>query len=126
MSTDVGAAEPPSLTGALDDLSLSELFELLTATEGLTGVFADLHWQGLTGHVTVALEYTHNSVFVNIVPLLLPGDFNLDGKVDVQDYTVWRNSLMWNSGDACSYSPTAMRCAMRSICVSGSAIERLT
>ena len=37
MSTDVGAAEPPSLTGALDDLSLSELFELLTAT-GSTGI----------------------------------------------------------------------------------------
>lgn len=37
VSTDVDADEPPSLSGALDDLSLSELFELLTAT-GLTGV----------------------------------------------------------------------------------------
>jgi hypothetical protein len=37
VSTDVDADDPPSLTGALDDLSLSELFELLTATNS-TGV----------------------------------------------------------------------------------------
>ena len=36
VSAEVDANEPPSLSGALDDLSLSELFELLTAT-GSTG-----------------------------------------------------------------------------------------
>src|SRR5690606_11450073 len=36
---------------------------------------------------------THNSVFVNVVPLFLAGDFNLDGTVDSRDFTVWRNSL---------------------------------
>ncbi len=75
--------------------SPGSIIELLTAADGLSGMFdqlllpelgSDLHWSIVDDAHAFLLQVAANVV-------ILPGDFNTDGIVDAADYTVWRNGL---------------------------------
>jgi hypothetical protein len=70
--------------------SIGNSFTLITATEGVGGMFDQLslpagyHWN---------VEYGLTSVILSVVGLGLAGDYNGNGLVDAADYAVWRDSL---------------------------------
>jgi hypothetical protein len=74
--------------------SPGNVFELLTADGGVSGMFdeirlpelADFHWSIVDNPNAFAVQLDANVI-------VLPGDFNFDGTVNAADYTVWRNGL---------------------------------
>lgn len=81
-----------------------DTFTVLTAAAGIFGTFANVaNGQRLTTldslgsflvHYGPASAFNPNQVILSAFePAELPGDFNLDGRVDAADYTVWRDGL---------------------------------
>ena len=64
----------------------SDVFELIIATEDIFGEFETV---SLPGGIVWDLQYTANSVLLEVVSALA-GDFDGDGDVDNADLTVWR------------------------------------
>ena len=81
-------------------------FAVISATEGITGVFGDLSVgdEFGTGDLFVeSLTYTDNEVLISL-GRSLPGDANRDGVVDVSDFNVWNEfkftgDSTWDTGD---------------------------
>jgi hypothetical protein len=78
------------LGGGLFAPSVGNSFTLLTATEGVGGVF-DTY--SLPNGVVWNVLYGANSITLNAIGVGISGDFNLNGIVDAADYVVWRNGL---------------------------------
>lgn len=72
--------------------SEGQSFTLLSADAGLEGTFANL---SLPTNYTWDVDYTSTELVLTVTGLAqaLEGDFNFDGKVDLADYTVWRDNL---------------------------------
>ena len=64
----------------------SDVFELISATEEIFGEFETV---SLPGGIVWDLQYTANSVLLEVVSALA-GDFDGDGNVDGDDLAVWR------------------------------------
>ncbi|HJQ80271.1 MAG TPA: retropepsin-like aspartic protease [Lacipirellulaceae bacterium] len=69
--------------------SSGQSFEILTATDGISGTFETLM---LPDDYQWEIDYGVNSVVLSIAAVGLAGDFNGDGSVDTADYVVWRKS----------------------------------
>ncbi|MCO6045882.1 PEP-CTERM sorting domain-containing protein, partial [Aeoliella sp. ICT_H6.2] len=63
-------------------------------TSGLSGGFSASDF---------AIEQRGNELYL-VLSAVLPGDFNLDGLVDLADYIVWRNNLGSTSDEAINYA----------------------
>jgi hypothetical protein len=93
---DGAAALDGTLSVALADLgagmftpSAGNTFTLLTASEGVGGMFDELI---LPGGFQWKVDYNDDSVVLSVLGLGLSGDYNKDGVVDAADFVVWRNS----------------------------------
>ncbi len=71
--------------------AVGDAFTLLTATGGVSGVFATEALPQLSGGLLFDISYGANDVSLAVVGLA--GDYNYDGTVNVADYTVWRDTL---------------------------------
>lgn len=92
-------AAAAQLGGELDVSLLSgfvptagEMFQILTATGGVTGTFANTVLPALDGNLSWQVEYDVNSVTLAVIAPTLPGDYNGDGIVDAADYVIWRKT----------------------------------
>jgi T5SS/PEP-CTERM-associated repeat protein len=73
--------------------TVGESFEVLTATNGITGTFA-LNFEtlgGLHGPLAV-LVYSNSDVILKFINPMT-ADYNRNGIVDAADYVLWRNSV---------------------------------
>ncbi len=93
----ITAADPVVLNGELEvsllagySPSAGDTFDIITAVNGLTGVFDTETLPGLSSELAWIVDYTANTVTLDIV---LTGDYNDDGFVDAADYTVWRDNV---------------------------------
>jgi hypothetical protein len=68
---------------------LGDSFSILTATQGITGSFANVSLPQLVWNLDWRLDYLANAV--NLV-VWSSGDFNHDGLVNAVDYVVWRKN----------------------------------
>jgi len=79
--------------------ALSQSFEILTADDGISGMFSQHTLPALPGGLSWQVLYKTNSVTLSVGPVGKPllispvGDYNRNGVVDAADYSVWRNSL---------------------------------
>ncbi len=73
----------------------NDVFEILTATGGVTGAFAMTMLPTLPGDLFWSVIYGANSVdlMVEAPVVMLPGDFDGNGIVDMADYVMWRDGL---------------------------------
>jgi hypothetical protein len=85
-----------SLAGALevllsagDVVTIGDSFTLLTATQGVSGVFSDLALPALGSGMFWNVQYLPNDVRITAMQLI-PGDYNYNGTVDAADYVLWR------------------------------------
>jgi hypothetical protein len=78
-----------------------DIFQILTATGGISGTFATTVLPTLAGNLFWEVGYGPNSVTLTVAAPSLPGDFNSDGVVDAADYVVWRKGLgsVYTEGD---------------------------
>ncbi len=76
--------------------TLGDTFNILTATQGITGQFANVSLPQLTSDLAWRVDYLSTAVRLDV---LLSADFNQDGAVDVADYVLWRN----NNGNEADY-----------------------
>jgi hypothetical protein len=78
----------------LDNFSptLGSIFEILTASGGVTGMFDTEMLPSLGPLLALHTFYGSNAVSLAVVPAL-PGDYNANGTVDAADYVVWRRTL---------------------------------
>jgi autotransporter-associated beta strand protein len=69
-----------------------ERYDILTASDGIAGTFANLLLPDLGGFLTFNALYEANIVALTVIPLsvTLPGDFDGDGDVDGRDFLVWQ------------------------------------
>ena len=67
-----------------------DTFSILTATQGVTGQFANVALPQLPWNLDWRVDYLANTV--NLV-VYTSGDFNDDGIVNVADYVVWRKNV---------------------------------
>jgi hypothetical protein len=72
--------------------SLGDTFEILTAIDEISGVFATELLPMLTGNLTWDVVYDTNVLSLAVVAVGPEGDYNGDGVVDAADYIVWRTS----------------------------------
>ena len=70
-------------------------FQILAATGGVSGTFADESLPELAGGASWSVEYGNNAITLEVGGVL--GDFNHDGRVDSADYSVWRDKLGTNT-----------------------------
>jgi arylsulfatase A-like enzyme len=77
--------------------SLGDSFQILSATQGITGQFANTSLPSLAWGLDWHINYLTNAVTLNV---LVTGDFNHDGFVDAADYIVWRK----NAGSQSDYN----------------------
>ena len=77
--------------------ALGDAFSVLTASQGVTGQFANVLLPQLAWNLDWRVDYLANAV--NLV-VWTSGDFNHDGLVDSADYVVWRK----NDGSQADYS----------------------
>jgi hypothetical protein len=94
-----------NLGGGTYSPAVGASFTILTAADGVGGAFG--HIQGPDGY-NWQVNYLAASVQLFVGN---PGDFNNDGKVDTQDYVIWRktaggplNLLAWRSHFGTTYS----------------------
>jgi fibronectin-binding autotransporter adhesin len=94
----VAVDDVASLNGTLDVSlrggfmpSAGEMFEIITATGGRTGMFATGLLPMLAGALDWNVIYGANAVTLEVV-VGLAGDYNDDGSVDAADYVVWRKT----------------------------------
>ncbi len=80
-----------SLLGAFTP-SLGDTFNILSATS-VTGTFDFENLPTLDDVLGWDVNYTATDVTLEVVTVVLPGDFNNDGMVSIADYTVWRDNL---------------------------------
>ncbi len=77
--------------------SVGQTFDILTATSGVSGMFANNSggWVAGGSLVHYSTTYSANKVTLQITSIdaLTPGDFNGDGFVDLTDYAVWCGSF---------------------------------
>ena len=92
----ITASDPVALNGELDvsflagySPSAGDSFDIITAVNGLTGVFDTETLPGLSGGLDWLIDYAANTVTLEI---LLPGDYNDDGSVDGSDFLVWQRT----------------------------------
>ena len=71
--------------------SIGQSFQIFTASGGITGTFAHESLPALAGGASWSVIAAPQSITLSVGGVL--GDFNLDGRVNAADYTVWRNSL---------------------------------
>ena len=71
--------------------SSGESFNIVTATGGVTGLFASAPLPSLAGGLILNLQYAPNAVVLSVSGTL--GDYNHNGIVDAADYTIWRDTL---------------------------------
>jgi arylsulfatase A-like enzyme len=69
--------------------SLGDSFQILTATQGRTGQFAQVALPQLAWDLDWQVNYLSTSVTLSVITT---GDFNKNGVVDAADYTVWRKN----------------------------------
>jgi hypothetical protein len=90
-----------SLAGRLD-LSLidgffpklGQTFNILSATGGVSGRFNSIVQPPALPAAGLMLDVLYNPTFVQlVVSVYLTGDYNQNGIVDADDYTVWRDNL---------------------------------
>jgi hypothetical protein len=77
------------LGGGMFTPTAGNSFTLLTASEGVGGMFDELI---LPGGFQWNVDYNPDSVVLSLIGLGLAGDYNSNSVVDVADYLVWRNS----------------------------------
>lgn len=70
--------------------ALGDSFEILTATQGISGEFGDTAFPPLPTGLEWDVDYLPNSVMLTVKTT---ADFNGDGAVDAADYTLWRDTL---------------------------------
>jgi hypothetical protein len=70
-----------------------DVFQILTATGGISGEFTSMNLPQLTGHLDWDVLQDADSLTLAVVAPGLPGDFNGNGVVDAADYVVWRKGL---------------------------------
>jgi hypothetical protein len=81
--------------------TLGESFELITASAGFDGEFAQADLPDLGSGLAWELLYGPTTVSVAVVTALLPGDYNRDGGVDADDLAQWQGDFGLNgSSDA--------------------------
>lgn len=68
-------------------------FVLLTAGDGVSGQFATELLPSLSGGLDWDVIYQPSSVLLAVISAGLDGDYNDDGRVDLADYTLWRDNL---------------------------------
>ena len=89
----LGGKLRPSLVSGFTPV-VGNMFQVLTATDGITGTFT-LEFNGLsTGTQGSAwiLVYSNTDVILKLANLPT-GDYNRNGTVDAADYAVWRDTL---------------------------------
>ncbi|MBN1854544.1 MAG: retropepsin-like domain-containing protein [Pirellulales bacterium] len=80
----------------LFDPEIGDLFEILTATDGISGEF---ELMDLPSSITWDIHYTANTVTLEVLALIgLPADFNNDGAVDSADLTAWQTGFGTQTG----------------------------
>jgi T5SS/PEP-CTERM-associated repeat protein len=72
---------------------IGDTFQIVTATD-VDGTFFSVVLPQLAGGASWDLNYGAGAVSLSVGGVL--GDFNLDGRVDTADYTVWRNKFGTN------------------------------
>jgi hypothetical protein len=77
--------------------ALNSSFDILTATQGITGQFEDVMLPQLPWNLDWSLNYSNNAVTLTA---FTSGDFNKNGVVDTADYVVWRQ----NNGSQTEYN----------------------
>lgn len=74
-----------------------DVFQILTATQGITGQFANISLPTLPWDLDWGVNYLSNAVTLSV---LITGDFNHDHFVNSADYVVWRK----NNGSVAAYN----------------------
>lgn len=77
--------------------SLGNSFQILTATQGLIGQFAQVNMPPSPWNLDWHVDYSPTAVTLSVVT---NGDFNKDDNVNAADYVVWRK----NAGTQAEYS----------------------
>lgn len=73
--------------------ALDQSFELMTATDGFVGEFAQVDLPQLVGDLAWELVYGPTTLTLAVVATPLPGDYNGDGSVTAADYQTWRDAF---------------------------------
>ena len=94
--------------------SAGDVFDVITY-ESLVGQFETV---SLPLGYQWDVDYLSDSLRLTVLSAGIPGDFNLDGAVDIQDYAVWRENLgvtttasdyaVWRENYGASGAPTAI------------------
>jgi arylsulfatase A len=90
-----------------------DLFQILTATQGLTGQFANVALPTLPWDLNWKVNYFSTAVTLSVI---VTGDFDHDGFVNTSDYVVWRK----NNGSVADYN--AWRANFGTVLGSGSGV----
>ena len=69
-----------------------DVFEILTATGGISGGFTAMNLPDLAGDLYWDVLQDTNSLTLQVLAAGLPGDYNQNGIVDAADYVVWRKT----------------------------------
>ncbi len=77
------------VSGTLFAPAAGDIFQILTATQGITGQFASVALPTLAFDLNWQVNYLANAVTLSVI---ITGDFNHDGFVDSADYVVWRKN----------------------------------
>jgi hypothetical protein len=78
--------------GSLFSPQAGDVFEILTAIGQISGTFSSELLPGLSGGLFwEEVQYHSNSVLLSVGGVL--GDYNRNGVVDTDDYSVWRNTF---------------------------------
>jgi autotransporter-associated beta strand protein len=92
-SASLGGALSITLANGYSPL-LNQSFQILTASSGMTGTFANLLLPALSGGKTWQVLYGSNDVRLTVSALIgISGDYNQNGTVDARDYVIWRKTL---------------------------------
>jgi hypothetical protein len=91
-----------------------DVFQILTATQGVSGQFANVTLPTLPWDLDWRVNYLSNVVTLSV---LVTGDFNHDGFVNSADYVVWRK----NNGSPADYA--AWRANFGNSLASGSSLS---
>jgi len=83
--------------GGLFAPSLGNTFQILAATQGIIGQFAQVNMPPLPWNLDWRVDYSPTAVTLSVVA---NGDFNKDDNVNAADYVVWRK----NAGSQAEYN----------------------
>ena len=72
--------------------AVNDEFALLTAGSELQSEFDEIELPDLGPALGWNLHFEDNTLLLSVVYDRIPGDFNLDGRVDAADYTIWRDT----------------------------------